>query len=445
MFKIFGNRFLKDTAGEADNRFFEPIKVTIVAFEDGRSENCGLFLQQVLARYDFLAVNFYDEKTDKTFLNLQGKNFFDCFDTGKQILKKTKADVLIWGLRQADKIRLNFQIAKQYEADDLLTVSLLDGLYLPFAYFEQKKLPEVMAELLAAIILMVGGERPEILKKLTEDIGRKGTPQGLSVAYMPYVLNMLALVYLHAKRDVLQLKDVNLISSMLENAHNAASGIKDGLLTGSIYAHFGQLYQYAAEMFAKHKYTFYRNAAECCRRAQKYFNRYSYPYDFGILSYRLSKLYFGYWKQVSDIQALRDAVFHLREAEKIFTNATFPYFWAKIEGDLGFYLSMLGLFSHSDEISMLAVENYKKRQKVYTKDLWPLKWAKAQEDIGNIFYNSGKQLNDEEYLEEAIKYYEEAAEIYENHKLSAELKQMQVCIAKCDEHIKRIAKQIMLA
>ena len=71
MFKIFGNRFLKDTADEADNRVLEPIKVTIVAFEDGRSENCGLFLQQVLARYDFLAVNFYDEKTDKTFLNLQ--------------------------------------------------------------------------------------------------------------------------------------------------------------------------------------------------------------------------------------------------------------------------------------------------------------------------------------------------------------------------------------
>ncbi len=441
----FWNKIFKSEEKVSEQNDIEPVKVVVVDFDDGSQEKSGRFLESLLAEKSFLEVSFYDEGFDKTFLNLQGKNFFDFYDTGKQILKKTKADVLIWGWKKDEKLRLNLQVLKQYEKKSLLSVSLLDGLYLPFDYFKEGTLPEVMVDLICAMILAATDSRADVLSELVDKIAKKGSPAGLSVEYMPYVLNTISLVYLHAKFDKLQLSDVNIISSMLENAHNTAERIKDGLLMGSIYANFAQLYQAAAEKFAKHKYTFYRNAAECCRRAQKYFNRYSYPYDFGLLSYRLSKLYFGYWKQVSDIQALRDAVFHLREAEKIFTNATFPYFWAKIEGDLGFYLSMLGLFSHSDEISMLAVENYKKRQKVYTKDLWPLKWAKAEEDIGNIFYNSGKQLEDEKYLEEAIKYYETAAEIYENHKMSTELKQMQVCIAKSDEHIKRIAKQIMLA
>ena len=85
--------------------------------------------------------------------------------------------------------------------------------------------------------------------------------------------------------------------------------------------------------------------------------------------------------------------------------------------------------------------NYKNRQKVYIKEQKPLEWAKAEESIGNIFYNSGKKHDDEEYLEEAIKYYMRAAEIYENGKMSVELKQMQICIAKADEYIMQLNRK----
>ena len=105
---------------------------------------------------------------------------------------------------------------------------------------------------------------------------------------------------------------------MLATARKYQPVTKDVLLAGNIYANLGQVYQAAAENLAHHKYIFYKNAADCYRYAQKCFNRHSYPYDFGMLSYRLSKVYCGYWKQSSDVQALRDAVFHLREAEKIF-------------------------------------------------------------------------------------------------------------------------------
>ena len=242
-------------------------------------------------------------------------------------------------------------------------------------------------------------------------------------------------------KPVLKLQDVKIISDLLATARKYQPVTKDVLLAGNIYANLGQVYQAAAENLAHHKYIFYKNAADCYRYAQKCFNRHSYPYDFGMLSYRLSKVYYGYWKQSSDVQALRDAVFHLREAEKIFTSVSMPYFWAAIQGNLGLYLSLLGLFSGNDEISMLAVDNYKNRQKIYTKEQWPLEWARAEESIGNIFYNSGKKHDDEEYLEEAIKYYAEAADIYENGRLSAELKQMQICMAKADEYIMQLNRK----
>ncbi len=436
----FWHRFLRQNknAQTGADSVFVPIKVTVAAFEDDCSENSGRYLCDLLARSSLFECGFYDELADKSFLNLQGRNFFDFYDAGRKILKHTGADVLIWGFRKNDKIRLNFQTGRQYEN---ACISLLDGLCLPLNFFQDKVLPEQLFDLICAIIVTTAeknsAHKRKILQNLVDKI-KKSAPQGLGIEDMPYILNMLALIYLQASIEALNIADIKAVSAMLEKARKLSAGISDVLLTASICANFGKLYQAAAEAFDHYRDLFLKNAIEYNRMAQKYFNRYAYPYDFGLLAYRNSQLYFAYWRQVSDVQALRDAVFNLRDAEKIFSEAAFPYFWALIQDKLGFYLSLLGLFSHSDEISLLAVENYKNRQRVFAKESWPLKWAKTQENIGNVFYNTGKWLKDENYLEEAIKYYEDAAEIYENCKKSDELRQMQICITKADEYIKQL-------
>ncbi len=436
----FWHRFLKQnkSAQASADSVYVPIKVVVAAFEDDCSENSGRYLCNLLEKSSLFECSFYDELTDKSFLNLQGRNFFDFYDAGRKILKQIGADVLIWGFRKNDKIRLNFQTGRQYEN---ASVSLLDGLCLPLSFFQDKILPEQLFDLICAIIVTVAeknsGNKRKTLQNLVNKI-KKTSPQGLGIEDMPYILNMLALIYLQANIDNLSIADIKAVSAMLDKARKLSANVADVLLTASICANFGKLYQASADAFDHYRDLFLKNAIEYNRIAQKYFNRYAYPYDFGVLAYRNSQLYFGYWRQVSDVQALRDAVFNLREAEKIFSEAAFPYFWALIQDKLGFYLSLLGLFSHSDEISLLAVENYKNRQRVFAKDVWPLKWAKTQENIGNIFYNTGKWLKDENYLEEAIKYYEDAAEIYENCKKSDELRQMQICITKADEYIKQL-------
>ena len=190
----FWNKIFKSEEKVSEQNDIEPVKVVVVDFDDGSQEKSGRFLESLLAEKSFLEVSFYDEGFDKTFLNLQGKNFFDFYDTGKQILKKTKADVLIWGWKKDEKLRLNLQVLKQYEKKSLLSVSLLDGLYLPFDYFKEGTLPEVMVDLICAMILAATDSRADVLSELVDKIAKKGSPAGLSVEYMPYVLNTISLV-----------------------------------------------------------------------------------------------------------------------------------------------------------------------------------------------------------------------------------------------------------
>ena len=131
----FWHKFLKQSISSEsaeNNVAISPIRVVVVAFEDDCAENSGRYLYDLLSEKQLFDARFYDDETDKSFLNLQGRNFFDFYDAGQKILKQNKADVLIWGFRKEDKIRLNFQTPNQYESSD---ISLLDALCLPLGFF----------------------------------------------------------------------------------------------------------------------------------------------------------------------------------------------------------------------------------------------------------------------------------------------------------------------
>ena len=166
------------------------------------------------------------------------------------------------------------------------------------------------------------------------------------------------------------------------------------------------------------------------RLAQKYIGKYSYPYDYGMISYQLSHLFYDYWKQKEDLQALRDAVFNLREAEKIFTYALFPEFWADIQGELGHLLTILGRLTGNDAIFELALAAHKNRQKIITERRDPLLWAAIQENIGGIYGFLGQKNSDNDSLEEALDCYHDALYIFENMQRQDDVKRLTSDIAK---------------
>ncbi len=431
----------KLTNHKNESQVIPEIKVGVVAFEDDCFTNSGKILAEYFENVPYLNVCYYDDMFNKKFLDLQSRNFFDFIDTGKKILKKTKTDVLVWGYREQNNLRLNFQTLNQYIDVKVPFFSLLNSLILPLDYFQEFKLPVSMLDLICAVILVISENSAytEILKETVEKINNSSPPKDLDIKYMPYILNLLALAYLVSVKDTFQKQDIKIVSSILKNALKYLKKETNSLLVGLIYSTFGQLYQLATELNVDDRYANCKFATDFYNLALKYFPRHTFPYDFGHTAYRLSVLYFDYWKYTADIQFLRNAIFQLREAQKVFTQITFPDFWAIIQKDLGLYFSMMSVFSKNQEIALLAIENYKNYQKVCSRDKYPLAWAEIQEKIGNIFFECGKFSHNEECFDEAVKYYLEAQNIYEEHDVSENKKRIEKCLVKTDENLLRIS------
>lgn len=413
------------------------IKTVVVAFEDECINNSGKILSEYLSENRYLSVSYYDEAINKSFLDLQSRNFFDFIDTGKSILKRTNADIIIWGYREKDKIRISFQTYSQYDMQKTFDFSILNSLYLPLSYFQERKLEKTMENLIFAAILTAinDSEYVSLLKQTVQQINSSSPPNDLSIKCMPYILNLLALTYFNSVVDDLNVNNMKVVVSIFKNALDYNKKEIQSVLNGVIYTNLGQVYQQAAENLKNNKYNNCKKAIDFYTLAQKYYNRHTYPYDFGNTVYKLSNLYFDYWKYTSDIQSLRNAVFYLREAQKVFTKIMFPKIWAKIQKKLGLYLSMMAVFSKNDEIARIAIENYKNYQTIYNAEKFPVEWANAQENIGNIYFECAKIYKNEEYFEEAIKYFTEAADVYQQKQLSDEFNRISVCIDKSDKYI----------
>ena len=416
--------------------------IVVAEFLDVVESTGGETIASLLKMFDGISVNYYNKPFDKSFLNLESRTLFDLVDKGQSILDDTSADVLIWGCREGNKIRLNFQTSSQYEAPNDSFVTLMDSLYFPASFFANASsfTAPLLNLLYGAIIASINTEdktkqiqKKYLLKKIIAKLSSDNSSKSISFEYMPYVMNFLGLIYLSycAKSETDQ--DFKIVKNLFDTALGHKDAIKNPLHLGCLYAHLGQLYSCISQSKSKRPINSYRNAIYNYQLAQKYFGKYTYPYEYGLISYQLSSLFYNYWKQKEDLQALRDSVFHLREAEKIFTYALFPDLWSQIEGNLGYYLSLLSQTTSSYEIAELAIAAYKNQQKIITEKRDPLLWAKIQENIGDIYYRLGKKSADRVYFEEALEYYHDALYIFENMSFSKDSQRLTNSIAKTNQ------------
>lgn len=408
----------------------EILKVVVVEFAEYGNFGFGQAMAKLVQKNPNFNVRYFDEPFDKAFLNLQGRNFFDLVDAGNMILQKLNADVIIWGYQENEKIRLNFQTANAYSDWDNASCSVLDSLFIPAEYFEHISFfPEVLENLITGMIAASISEqridlrflKQKLLKSVISRFGAKNSGDKDDLMFSFYVMNVAGLIYLSYSQKELTQRNFDITKELFANALSHKSQIMQNIHLGCIYKNIAQLYETALKQDLGNYWLLFREAITNYRTAQKYLDHYNYPYDFALISFKLSQLYFRYWKFTNDIQALRDAVYFLREAEKIYTQITFPELWSKIEGYLGFYLSLLGLFSKSNDISMLAIKSYKNKQLIYRKELYPVMWAKIQENIANVYYNIGKNGRNKTAFAEAIDYYQSALKVYETKKMHQEI------------------------
>ncbi len=408
----------------------ETLKIVVVEFVEYGNFGFGLAMVRLLEKNPKFNVRYFDEPFNKSFLNLQGRGFFDLVDAGNMILQKLNADIIVWGYQENENIRLNFQTANVYFDWENVSSSILESLIVPAEYFEHISFfPEILKNLIYGVIASSISEQRIDLRYLKQKLLKNAISQftaGTSdsnsdLMFSPYIMNATGLIYLNYAQKELTQKTFNTVKELLLNALSYKNKIMQNFHLGCIYKNLGQLYETALKQDLGNYWILFREAITNYRTAQKYMDHYNCPYDFALISFKLSQLYFRYWRFTNDIQALRDAVYFLREAEKTYTQISFPELWSKIEGYLGFYLSLLGLFSKSNDISKLAIKSYKNKQQVYRKELYPVAWAKIQENIANVYYNIGKNSKDKTAFTEAIDYYQSALKIYESKKLQQEM------------------------
>ena len=420
-------------------------RVVVVDFQDNVESSSGENTAKILQTMPDFEVQFFDEPFNKTFLNLESKTLFDMIDKGQMLLERTGADLLVWGCRDNDKIRLNFQTDKQYERSEPHFVSLLDSLYLPANLFTNPdNFPSAVKTLLhGAIISAISPannsikiHRKYLLKKDIQMLSSDNSAKQLAINYMPFIMNFLGIIYLSCTFDSEDISDFKITQNLFATAIKHQDLIDSPLHLGCIYYHLGQLSDCSANYQNKHQNRFFKEAIRNYQQAQRYLGKYTYPYDYGLISYRLSHLFFYYWKIKEDLQALRDAVSQLREVEKIFSAAQFPDFWAVIQSELGYYLSVLGNITKSSDIYQLAINCYRNQQKIITEKREPLTWASSQEHIGDLHYKIGIEGNSRDHLEDALECFHDALYIYENTSQTEKIKQLLISISKTDRELK---------
>lgn len=304
-------------------------KVIVADFYDRVSSSGGEKLAELLQGAEGLDVASLKADFDLSFLNFESRNFFDLIDRGQNLLEKTGADVLIWGCREENRLRLNFQTPRQYEKEDGSFVCLLDSMYLPADALAGGEFPQPLLDLLTGTVVSAA-DRPDkecriykkyLLKKIIARISKIDSAKSLGLEYMPYIMNQLGLIYMTAAADGKNENDFKIIANLFETALKYQKQIFEPTHLGCIYLHLGQLNDCASVYADKHSDVYFRAAIADYRQAQKYFGKYTYPYDHGHICYKLSGLYYNYWKRTEDLQALRDSVSQLRECERIFTRA----------------------------------------------------------------------------------------------------------------------------
>ena len=443
------NLFSKPTSKtlEQENILDMKFRIVVIDFQDNIESTSGENMVKILQKMPDFEVQFHDEPFNKSFLNLESRTLFDLIDKGQDLIERTGADVLIWGRRDEDKIRLNFQTDKQYEKDDYNFVSLLDSLYLPAELFnDPQNFPSAIKTLLhGAIISALNPKdnstkihRKYLLKKDISLLSNDSSAKQLAIRYMPFIMNFLGIIYLSCTYDSENISDYKVTQNLFSTAIKHQDLIDSPLHLGCIYCHIGQLNDCAREYINKHQNRFFKEAVNNYHQAQRYLGKYTYPYDYGLISYRLSHLFFKYWKIKEDIQALRDATSQLREVEKIFSAAQFPEFWGAVQGELGYLLSVLGSITQSADICLLAINSYQNQQKIFTERRDSITWASSQEHIGQLHYKIGIEHNSRDHLEDALECFHDALYIYENAAQADKIKQLLIAINKTNGELKGI-------
>ena len=97
--------------------------VGVIEFADNVENDSGKVLARLLGDADYFKSFYYEHDYPQNILSLESRTIFDLIDRGQSLLDRTKADVIIWGKREGDKIAVmvHYPPFDVYFADSVFT------------------------------------------------------------------------------------------------------------------------------------------------------------------------------------------------------------------------------------------------------------------------------------------------------------------------------------
>ena len=415
------------------------MRVVVTSFAGSSKYHAGKSLMEILKKDKSLDVIYYNDSPSAEQQKMNSRNVSGLRDFSVNVFKKTEADVIIFMHQENDLVCLNFLAYGEYDELNVKYWSLLDCLYLPAYFFESAEtLQDVGENLIKGALLLSAKSRSKEdevwqkneLKEIVKFFENDNSTGKISVACMPYILSLISSIYFACAQDKADKTTLDTVKYMMEKALQSKDNLFAKIHIAPMYVHLGNLFYFAAQNMNVDTLVCYNKATQAYRLAKNYLTKEEYPYDYAQLSYVCAGAYFSQWRYTDNLDSLRDAVGALHDAEKIYTEKLFPASWAKIQHELGWYLSLLGSYGNSPEILNLSIKNYKNAQKIFYAEKFPFIWLSIQADIGRVYYAMGKQYQDLDALKSAEKCFKTALFLCEEKKAEEQRRKIDADMAK---------------
>jgi len=337
-------------------------------------------------------------------------------EQGRELLRKEKAEVLIWGEVEGTgrSLSLRFLPANPPADGRPGSIGLGDTLDIP------ARLPVEYEDIVVAVGLAAPGAirqatRDRMQRLLADYAARadrmaKEPPPGLEGDRKASVLTAAANVIASDGRVNNRPERYKRAIEIYELA-NASLGVDTpGTRIALIQSHLATTLLALANAESDSDYI--KKAVDAYQIAAGSLQRGRHSQDWALAHMRLGLTIYRYALNTGRAKMMREAVEALEKSLQVFTKASSPGKWAEITNHIGVVMTSLGEELTSDTTLERAILVFQDALSVRERDVVPTLWAQTTNNLGAAAFSLGKRRRNLGLLEQAALAFQGAAEVY---------------------------------
>jgi tetratricopeptide (TPR) repeat protein len=340
----------------------------------------------------------------------------EAYAEGRKILRKEKADLLVWGEVNAisNVIRLRF-ISRSSAVDLPGRFLITDSLSLPTDFTSD------LESLLVAVSVAAVTPRSEahalrirpILAQVAEGARDAAAqpPMELTISDQASIQMCYGNLIAAAGQESSETSWYRAAGDAYEAALGYFNEDDVPMEWANAQYHLGRVHQLTGEKTADMEML--DQARQCYLAAVEYYTKDRFPREWGHLQFRLGNVHYRLDGASGDTDQLKEALGYYQAALQVFNQTDAPLKWAEIKNAQGQVLQVWGDVARSPELIDRAVQACLEALVIRNREETPLPWAATQNNLGSALFMLGKMSTEPRHLEGAAEAFGKALSIYQ--------------------------------